>query len=109
MLMTALILAGSLPGGLAPGIWILRATADELPVPPIPPADRPPADIAPVPNVSAQAPVAPASEEPSVDVKLYRAKPYDPGLGFTPGSRYQTNEDRKPIQTPGLSISVPLK
>ena len=32
-----------------------------------------------------------------------------PSVGFAPGSRYQTTEDRKPIQTPGFSISVPLK
>ncbi|MGD0102645.1 MAG: hypothetical protein ABSC06_01235 [Rhodopila sp.] len=85
------------------------AMADELPVPPIPPEDPPLAEIAPVPNPDARAPEVAASDAPSVDVRLYRAKPYDPGLGFAPGSRYQTSEDRKPIQTPGVSISVPLE
>ncbi|MDR3534522.1 MAG: hypothetical protein P4L90_28660 [Rhodopila sp.] len=85
------------------------AMAEDLPVPPVPPANPSQSEIAPVPDPYAEAPVAPASEDPRVDVKLYRAKPYDPGMGFAPGSRYQTSEDRKPIQTPGFSISVPLK
>ena len=84
MLITAVILAGTLPGGLNLGIRSHSASADDLPVPPIPPANVPLADTAPVPAVSAQPPVAAASDQPSVDVKLYRAKPYDPGLGFTP-------------------------
>jgi hypothetical protein len=85
------------------------AIAEGLPVPPIPPSIPPIADAAPVPNLDAEAPVAPSSDEPSVNVRLYRARMFDPGVGFVPGSRYQTAEDRKPIQTPGLSISVPLK
>ncbi len=85
------------------------AVARELPVPPIPPEHAVTTDIAPVPDVNAQAPVAPASEEASVKVKLYREKILDPSMGFTPGSRYQNSEDRKPIQTPGLSVSVPLR
>ena len=86
-----------------------KASAEILPVPPVPPANPDVGDAAPVPNTDARAPVVPTSEAPSVDVRMYRAKTYDPSQGFTPGSRYQTTEDRKPIQTPGLSISVPLK
>jgi hypothetical protein len=85
------------------------ANGDDLPVPPIPPANPPAVDTAPVPNADAHAPVAASSEEPSIDVRLYRVRRYDPSLGFAPGSRYQSTEDRKPIQTPGFSISVPLK
>ncbi len=85
------------------------AMADELPVPPIPPEHPDLAEVAPVPDPDARAPVALVSGGPSFDVKFYRARPYDPGQGFAPGSRYQTSEDRKPIQTPGLSISVPLE
>jgi hypothetical protein len=84
------------------------AMADQLPVPPSPPAHPPSGEIAPVPDFDAHAPIAPISDQPTVDVRLYRARTYDPSLGFAPGSRYQTSEDRKPIQTPGLSISVPL-
>ncbi len=85
------------------------ALADDLPVPTIPPPVPPLADAAPVPNFDAQAPVTPDSEEPSLNVRLYRARTYDASAGFVPGSRYQTSEDRKAIQTPGFSINVPLK
>jgi hypothetical protein len=87
----------------------VAALAEQLPVPPIPPDNLRFAETAPVPDPDAQAPVTAASDEPSVDVRLYRSNAYDPSLGFAPGSRFQTNEDRKPIQTPGFSISVPLK
>ncbi len=87
----------------------VSAMSKALPVPPIPPINPPLNEIAPVPNVDAQAPVPTASNAPSVDVRLYRARVYDPSMGFAPGSKYQSSEDRKPIQTPGLSISVPLK
>lgn len=85
------------------------AMAEDIPVPPIPPAHPLLAEAAPVPNVDAAAPLAEASDRPSVFVKLYRNRPYEPGVGFAPGSRYQTSEDRKPIQTPGFVVSVPLK
>lgn len=85
------------------------ATAVELPIPPPPPLHSPPGEIAPVPNLDAHAPFAPASAKTTVDVRLYRARTYDSSVGFVPGSRYQTNEDRKPIQTPGFSVSVPLQ
>jgi hypothetical protein len=91
---------------MACGHWAL---AENLPVPPVPPAQPPISEAAPVPNVNAEAPVAPASNEVKLDVKFYRARTYDASKGFVPGSRYQSNEDRKPIQTPGFSVSVPLK
>jgi hypothetical protein len=83
--------------------------AEDLPVPPVPPSIPPIADAAPVPNPDAAEPATPTSDAPSVNVRMYRARTYDPSVGFVPGSRYESSEDRKPIQTPGLSISVPLK
>jgi hypothetical protein len=83
--------------------------AENLPVPPIPPVTPVPDATAPIPDPDVRVPVAEVSEAPRVDVRLYRSTPYDPGVAFAPGSRYRSNEDRKPIQTPGLSISVPLK
>ena len=83
--------------------------AENLPVPPIPPAHIALADAAPVPNESAEAPKQAVSDAPRVDVRLYRIKMYDSSQGFAPGSRYQSTEERKPIQTPGLSVTVPLK
>jgi len=96
-----LLLSGLVAGSMT-------ALADDLPVPPVPPPHPPMDQAAPVPNVDARLPTAPASNAPTVDVRLYRARPYDPAYGFVPGSRYQSTEDRKPIQTPGLSVSVPL-
>lgn len=85
------------------------ALAEDLPLPPIPPENPPIAEAAPTPDIDARPPVAPLSEQASVNVRLYRSNPPDPSLGFAPGSRFQTSEDRKPIQTPGFSVTVPLK
>lgn len=84
------------------------ALAAALPTPPAPPVQSP-QTTAPVPNSSLHAPVAPADPGPTVALKFYRSETFDPALGFAPGSRYQTVEERKPIQTPGFSVSVPLK
>jgi hypothetical protein len=83
--------------------------AEDLPVPPIPPERPPLADIAAVPNADARGPLAAVSSAPSVDVRFYRTDLHDPALGFAPGSRYQINEDRKLIQTPGVTVTVPLQ
>jgi hypothetical protein len=85
------------------------ATADELPVPPLPPSNPPTAEIAPVPDPDVRDPVKPDAGQTSVNVRFYREKTYDTSMGFVPGSRYQSTEDRKPIQTPGFSLSVPIQ
>jgi hypothetical protein len=85
------------------------AMAENLPVPPIPPSHPPMAEAAPIPDVRAEAPASREPDKVSVDVRLYRVKLYDPSLGFAPGSHYQSTEDRKAIQTPGFSVSVPLQ
>jgi hypothetical protein len=85
------------------------ALAQELPVPPVPPDRLPFGETAPVPNLDASAPSGLASDAPTLAIRQFRTQPYGPGLGFAPGSRYESSEDRKPIQTPGLSINVPLK
>lgn len=81
----------------------------ELPLPPTPPADYPLSAAAPVPDDSVRGPLAEVSSGPSVALRFYRIPMFEPGDGFTPGSRYQTPEDRKAVQTPGFSVSVPLK
>jgi hypothetical protein len=93
------ILIGSIPG----------AEADQFPVPPIPPDHPLLADNAPLPNFDARPPLVPISTSPTIDVRVLSAKRYDPSLGFAPGSRIQINEDRRPIQPPGFSVSVPLQ
>jgi hypothetical protein len=85
------------------------AFAEDLPVPPLPP-DNPPLDqSAPIPNRDARVPFNADSERARVDVKFYRAAPPETSLGFAPGSRFQSTEDRKPIQTPGFLVSVPMQ
>lgn len=88
---------------------ISSAVAEGLPIPPVPPENPPLGEIAPIPNVDARAPAARAADSPTVDVKFFHIRRYDPSMGFAPGSRYETNEDRRPIQPPGFSVSVPLK
>jgi hypothetical protein len=85
------------------------ARADDLPVPPIPPDRPPPGEIAPVPDPDIHGPLIPESSAPTVSISQLRNRPYDPSRGFAPGSRYESTEDRKPIQPPGLSINVPLQ
>jgi hypothetical protein len=85
------------------------AMVEDLPIPPIPPDQIRPAEIAPVPNIDARQPFTAEPSSPGIDVKVYHAGIPDPGLGFAPGSRYQSSVDRKPIQTPGLIFTVPLQ
>jgi hypothetical protein len=85
------------------------AFAEELPVPPLPPENPPLGQTAPVPNLDARVPGVPLSQETTVRVKFYDYHPPNTSLGFAPGSRYQSGEERKPIQTPGFSVSVPVQ
>ena len=95
-------------------VFVLLATAGAspphpLPVPPIPPAHPPVEQSAPVPNPDLQGP-ADASRGPQVsftDFRIDRDK--QSSLGYSPGSQFQTNEDRRVIQTPGLSVRLPLQ
>ncbi len=80
-----------------------------LPVPPIPPG-QPPADrSAPMPDRDLQAPLDGASQGVKVSVQDFRIRRFYQGLGYTPGSHFETSEERKPIQTPGLTLQVPIQ
>jgi hypothetical protein len=80
----------------------------QLPVPPIPP-DHPPIDqSAPLPDTNLAAPVS-ASLLPNVTIQDFRARQYNQSPGYSPGSQFQSSEDKRPIQTPGLSWKVPLQ
>ena len=90
------------------GLVVMAAGgAPELPVPPVPPPN-PPSDTAPVPDDDAQGPRALTADDAQFRLRLYRMQRYDASQGFIPGSRYESSEDKKAIQTPGLSLSVPL-
>lgn len=86
----------------------LRAEAADLPLPPIPPVSPPSSTAAPIPDNDFYPPQSSAKAGPTVALKFFRSQTFDPGLGFAPGSRYRSTEDRRPIQTPGITVSVPL-
>ena len=85
------------------------ATPPFFPVPPIPPAHPPSDQTAPMPNTNVSAPPA-ASLVPNVTLQDFRANQFDDrSLGYAPGSQFETSEDKRPIQTPGLTWKVPLQ
>jgi hypothetical protein len=42
-------------------------------------------------------------------VRIFSLNEHDSGLGFIPGSAYPAPEDRKAMQTPGITLSVPMQ
>jgi hypothetical protein len=44
-----------------------------------------------------------------VSVQDFRVQRFYQGLGYAPGSHFETSEEKRSIQTPGLSLQVPLK
>ncbi len=95
-------------------LFVLLATggaappAPHLPVPPIPPANPPVAKSAPIPDRDFQAPVT-TTDGTRVTVQDFRVRRFNQGMGYTPGSQFETSEDKRPIQTPGLYVRVPLQ
>ncbi len=80
-----------------------------LPVPPIPPAYPPPDQAAPVPDTEAHG-VAPENPQgPQLGITDFRARNYDASQGYAMGSHFQTSEDKRVIQTPGLTLRLPLQ
>lgn len=87
---------------------VRHASPALLPVPPIPPAHPPTVQSAPVPNSDLAAP-APGSVLPNVTFRDFRATQSVNSPGYTPGSQFETSEDKRPIQTPGLTWKLPLQ
>jgi hypothetical protein len=108
---SALTFAGLLLGATLVGAAGVGGAADHgsLPLPPVPPDRLTMAEDAPVPDTDVRAPASIQAQGAKVSLEMYRASRFDPSLGFAPGSRFQTAEDRKPIQTPGVSVRIPLK
>jgi hypothetical protein len=84
-------------------------TAQALPVPPVPPAHPPTDQSAPVPDLSAAAPLVPGPQGAQIGLTDFRTHRYDHSAGYTPGSQFQTSEEKRAIQTPGLRLRVPLQ
>jgi hypothetical protein len=93
---------------------VLLATAAagpqrSLPIPPLPPPRPPLVQSAPTPNRDVWAPAPTALPGPQVSLRDFRSQGFSQNQGYTPGSQYETAEDKRPIQTPGLAVSVPLQ
>ena len=85
------------------------APAPSLPVPPIPPLHPPAAQSAPIPNPDARAPLDRSAGGTQVGFTDFRLDRDTQSLGYSPGSQFQTSEDRRVVQTPGLTVRVPLQ
>ena len=94
---------------VALSVPVAVAWAQSLPIPPIPPANRPPEQAAPMPNNNIRDPALTANTEVTLRPEFYRATRPDTSYGFTPGSRFQTNDEKRPLQTPGFRLTVPLQ
>jgi hypothetical protein len=84
------------------------AMAETLPVPPEPPAQITQSQSAPVPDPDADGRVPREELHSYVEIRNFRSPTAAPGHGFTPGSQFRSPEDRKAIQTPGVSFTVPI-
>jgi hypothetical protein len=82
--------------------------APTLPLPPVLPEHPRTDQTAPIPNPDARGPRDAASIGTQVQVTDFRASRQNQSLGYSPGSQFQTGEDRRSIQTPGLTVRVPL-
>ena len=91
------------------GLTAARAPHAPLPLPPIPPANPPPAAIAPMPDLAALKPRVQPSDGPSVSFTNFRSPDPSTSLAYPTGSRFQTKEDARPIATPGFTVHVPLQ
>jgi len=80
-----------------------------LPVPPIPPAHPPLDQVAPMPDINAHGPGPENPPGPKLSITDFRLHRYDQSPGYAYGSQFQTNEDKRVIQTPGLTVQVPLQ
>lgn len=99
----AVLLAGLLLAAAAP-------RRVPLPLPPPLPAN-PPADLAaPMPDDDLRGPEA-LTRGPYAEwaLRIYRMQEFGTGDGFIPGSAYQSPEQRRPMQTPGFIVTVPLQ
>jgi len=92
--------------------WLLIGPAlarEELPVPPIPPADHPRYDTAPIPDDTLRAPVELDANSVRLAPSLYRQqKDFVPGLGYTPGSSFK-EPDKTQLNKPAPSLDVRIR
>jgi len=98
----AAVLAGFVALAAGANVW-----AQNLPVPPIPPA-RPPTTDAPVPNLYATVPNEQGRSLVTLDTGINHRQAPTPGMGYAPGASYQLDNDRRTFVLPGIMMHVPL-
>jgi hypothetical protein len=94
----AILLAGVLVG----------AAKSSLPLPPTPPKHVPAGEAAPVPDGSLLA-SEPGTRTTEFNLRIFSLQEHDGGLAFIPGSAYAAPVDRKFMQTPGFTVSLPMQ
>jgi hypothetical protein len=106
----AVLLGGLLLAAAGPH-RTLPPSSPPLPLPPPLPTD-PPMDLAaPVPDDTLGVPTGLSQQNRTTtwSPQIYRMQEFGSGDGYIPGSAYQSPEERKPIQTPGFMVTVPLQ
>jgi hypothetical protein len=81
-----------------------------IPIPPVPHANTPLTGAAPVPDRDAQPPPGPnASPHTKVTPTDFRLPNINADAGYPSGSRFRSPQDTQPIQTPGFTVTIPLR
>jgi hypothetical protein len=104
----ALLVAGLLLAAASPHASLPPSLP--LPLPPPLPIDPPDDLAAPVPDYDPAAPDGSAQQGGTAwALRVYRMQEFGTGEGYIPGSAYSSPEQRKPMQTPGFMVTVPLQ
>lgn len=90
----------------AASVWRL---ASGLPLPPPLPFDPPDDRAAPVPDADLQNPDGHSPVSTEFALRIYPMRQFSTSDAYPPGSAYQSPEERKPLQTPGFMVTVPLR
>jgi hypothetical protein len=82
----------------------------KAPIPPNPPPSARLASPAPVPDRDVQPPPDPnSSPHTKMSVADFRPPKTDTSAALPYGSRYQSPDDQRPIETPGFTVTIPLR
>ena len=78
------------------------------PIPPVPQASTPLTRPAPVPDQDAQPPSEPPPHTRVISTD-FRLPKVDADAGYPYGSRFRSPQETQPIQTPGFTVTIPLR
>jgi hypothetical protein len=95
--------------GLVLFATVAASPPSRLPVPPIPPLHPPLDEAAPLPDRDFAGPIPEAPRGPQVMLHDFRVSRFSRSMGYTPGSEFESSEEKRPIQTPGVSVRFPLQ